>query len=177
MRKLFASVLLLGLAFAAVVASAQNRPSAAEERLISALLSVNFENIYADDGAADGTVTDAGMVKARYGDNAYAKVHQILDLGPRAIPLLLEHLDDLRLSKTLFNGRPVPLGHIALDVLIHVAGDNSRIYIADCADDGLGACYEPDYYFRPDAKRDEMRRVKQKWLRLYRSGAIAFQAP
>jgi hypothetical protein len=64
-----------------------------------------------------------------------------------------------------------------LDVLIHVAGDNSRIYIADCADDGLGACYEPDYYFRPDAKRDEMRRVKQKWLRLYRSGAIAFQAP
>jgi hypothetical protein len=65
MSKLFTNLTLLGLAFAAVVASAQNRPSAAEERLISALLTVNFENIYADDGAADGTVTDAGMVKAR----------------------------------------------------------------------------------------------------------------
>jgi hypothetical protein len=177
MRKLFTGVTLLGLAFAAVIASAQNRPGTAEERLISALLPVNFENIYADDGMADGTVTDAGTVTARYGDKAYAKVRQIIALGPRAIPLLIEHVDDARPSKTLFNGRPVPMGHIALDILIHVAGDNSRIYIADCADDGLGACLEPAYYFRPDAKRDEMRRVKHNWKRLYRSGAVSFYAP
>jgi len=71
----------------------------------------------------------------------------------------------------------VLLGYIALDVLSHIVGENPRIFDPDCADDGLGACFRPDDYFRPDASVVEMKRVKSKWRRLYRRGRVGYVKP
>ena len=144
--------------------------------MIRALAGVNFGKVYADDGAADGSVTDKETITVNEGPEVFAPVRSILDLKGRAIPLLIEHLDDQQPTHTKFNGKPVPLGHIALDILIYIA-PNSQIFIEDCRDDGLGACYEPDFYFRPDAKLSEMTKVKAHWLKLYRAGVLKFKIP
>lgn len=161
--------LAMGLSLARVLYATPSQID--HEKLICDLAAVNFGEVYDDDGAADGSVTDESRVASLADENAFAPVRSILDLKDQAIPLLIEHLDDLRPTLIKFNGKPVPLGHIALDILIHIAA-NDRVLIPDCADDGLGACYEAAYYFRPDAEPDQMRKVKIQWRRLYRKGVL-----
>lgn len=146
------------------------------EELISTLVKVPFGAVYYDDGAGDGSVTDKEWITSLAGEKAYDPIQSILALKQRAIPLLIEHLDDQQLTLATFDGKPVPLGHLALDILIHIAA-NGRVLIPDCADDGLGACYEPAFYFRPDANAEEMRNVKAHWRRLYRKGVLKFTNP
>lgn len=146
------------------------------EGLISALAKVQLGAVYYDDGAADGSVTDKEWITSLAGGRAFGSIEAILDLKERAIPLLIQHLDDQQPTLVTFNGKPVPLGHLALDILIHIAA-NDRVLIRDCADDGLGACYEPAFYFRPDANAEDMRNVKAHWRSLYRMGVLKFSNP
>jgi hypothetical protein len=147
---------------------------------IDALVSYpNFGRIYVEDGAADGSVTSSGSPPQA--------VKDILDLGPKAIPLLIAHLDDTRLTSATFEGgftwgKPirVPVGHVCLDVLMHIIGENRYIFDWECGDDGLGACVKEGYYFRPDefypVNKNEyiarlgVRVVKSNWQRAYRRG-------
>lgn len=170
-----AVVFAMSLSLAGTLCAA--RPKLSSEKLIRALADVNFGEVYYDDGAADGSVTDKQWITQLAGKAAFASVQSILDLKDRAIPLLIEHVDDQRPTRIMFNGNPVPLGHVAMDILTHIIGTNDCVFIADCADDGLGACIEPAYYFRPDAKSSEMRKVKMNWRRLYASGVLKFEPP
>lgn len=144
---------------------------------IDALVSAPSLVAYSGDGAADATVTE----------NPAPAVRAIVNLGAKAIPLLIAHLDDTRLTSATFrrNDVRVPVGHVCLDILTHII-KAPRILIADCADDGLGACIREGYYFRPDAfshngsrliLRPAVSRVKRNWQRAYRRGYIKYQYP
>ena len=146
--------------------------------MIYALAKVDFGNVYFEDGAADGTVTEERpFSKYNPEPKGFALVKAVVDLKATAIPLLIEHLDDARPTRTLFNGKPVPLGHIALDILTNIVGLNREVIDTDNTDDGLGAGIQIGFYFRPDASLAEMKRVKENWRRLYRRGKISFSYP
>jgi len=149
-----------------------------QEKLLSALIEVNFGVIYVDDGTGDGNVTYKGQILGS-GPNVKPddRVKAVVNLRSTAVPLLIEHLDDTRPKKNLFKGKPTPLGYVALDILTHIIEPTDTIFILDCADDGLGACFQPGYYFRPDASLSEMRSVKESWQRAYRSDTIVFDYP
>lgn len=148
------------------------------EQLLYALAMIDFGNVYVEDGAADGSVTEEWRLsKSGPEAAAFAQVKTLVDLKSAAIPLLIEHLNDTRPTRTLFRGKPVLLGHVALDVLTHIIGQNKEVFDLDCADDGLGACFHPGYYFRPDASLTEMNRVKETWRRLQCKGDIRFVNP
>jgi hypothetical protein len=151
------------------------------DHYIDALVSYpNFGRVYVEDGAADGSVTSPRSPSQ--------PVKDVLDLGPKAIPLLIEHLDDTRLTSALFEGgftwgKPirVPVGHVCLDILMHITRQNRHIFDWECGDDGLGACVREGYYFRPDEyypvgnsgeyiARVGVRFVKANWLKAYRRG-------
>jgi hypothetical protein len=170
---------LLACLTTASVALPQTTPSMATQvKLLHALALLNFGHVYADDGAADGTVTNSGtMIESGPNVKPDARVKAVVDLRSAAIPLLIEHLDDSQPTRTMFQGKPTPLGFIALDILTHIIKQSSEVFIPDCHDDGLGACFEPAYYFRPDASLVQMKRVKENWRRSYRRGAVAFEYP
>jgi hypothetical protein len=174
------SVSLLVCAFAVSFQAAQGSAPLRTEReqLLYALTKVDLGSVYFDDGASDGSVTQIGQ-RIESGPNLKpdARVKAVVDLRGSAIPLLIEHLDDARQTRILFKGKPVPLGHIALDILTSIIKPNSDVDIPDCGDDGLGACIDPHYYFRPDASLSEMKRVKGNWRRLYRRGTIVYVYP
>lgn len=162
-------------------------------RYIDALAAAPSLVVYSEDGAADATVTNVGANNSGVVENPIPEVRAIINLGARAIPLLIAHLNDTRLTSATFNGGftrgtpiRVPVGHVCLDILTHIIGNNPHIFIRGCADDGLGACLKGEYYFRPDeyypAGRDYIARegvhvAKVNWLRAYRKGLIKFQYP
>jgi len=78
--------------------AAQKHPkNSRAEQYIDALVSYpNFGRIYVEDGAADGSVTAPSSPPH--------PVKNLLDLGPKAIPLLIAHLDDTRLTSATFEG-------------------------------------------------------------------------
>lgn len=177
--RLLVTALLVCMIAASTLLSQGVVPSKVEqEKLLSALIEANFGVIYVDDGTADGSVTYKGQILGS-GPNVKPDdlVKAVVNLRSTAIPLLIEHLDDTRPTKTLFKAKPTPLGHVALDILTHIIEPTSTIFILDCADDGLGACFQPGYYFRPDASLSEMRNVKERWQRAYRSDTIVFDYP
>ena len=152
-------------------------------KCIDALTTAPSLVVYSADGAADATVTE----------NPPPQVKAIVNLGPKAIPLLIAHLNDTRPTAARFQyyiGRkeqdiPVPVGHVCLDILTYII-KAPKVLREDCADDGLGACVERGYYFPPDAyirkngkfiARAEVYRVKRNWQRAYRKGYIKYQYP
>jgi hypothetical protein len=181
-------LILLLLSASTSSASVQNHSKTSKSsQYIDALVSVpHFGRVYVEDGAADGSVTSP--------ESPPQAVKNILELGPRAIPLLIAHLDDTRLTSATFEGgftwgKPirVPVGHVCLDILIHIIGENRYIFDWDCGDDGLGACVKHGYYFRPDEyypvnnneyiARDGVLMVKANWLRAQRKGLLRFRRP
>jgi hypothetical protein len=160
-----------------LICSAAQSVEAKANRYIDSLMSAPSLVAYSDDGAADATVTEKPV----------PAVHAIINLGAKAIPLLIAHLDDARLTAATFgrNNIRVPVGHVCLDILTHII-KAPRILIADCADDGLGACIREGYYFQPDAFSHkgnksiaplEVSRVKRNWQRAYRRSYIKYQYP
>lgn len=172
---------LLTLLAAVCLARAQSAvvSKAEQEAQLIALASVDFGDVYSDDGAADGTITYKGELLKSVGANLKpdVRVKAVVDLREAAVPLLIAHLDDMRPTQTMFKGKPVPLGHMALDILTHVITPTSRVFVKDCGQDGLGACIHKGYYFRPDAPLDEMERTKEKWQQLYARGLAQFSYP
>jgi hypothetical protein len=63
-------------------------PSASAERYIDALVSATHLVVYSEDGAADATVVE----------NPVREVRNILRMGAKAIPLLIAHLEDTRIT-------------------------------------------------------------------------------
>lgn len=136
---------------------------------------------YSGDGAADATVLN---------DPVAEEVRSILALYEAAIPLMIAHLDDPRLTRVTFRRGDesevlVTVGHICLDILTGIV-DAPDVTVTDCADDGLGACVKEGFYFRPDAC-DQVENVfvakpivadaKANWQRAYREGHLKFVYP
>jgi hypothetical protein len=168
-------VLLIVTTFSAQAGSPKTS-STFPSRRIDTLVSAPHLVVYSDDGAADATVVN----------NPVAEVRSILQLGAKAIPLLIAHLGDTRLTAATFGrgqAQRVPVGYVCLDILSNIIW-SKRILVADCSDDGLGACVRDGYYFRPDAylrksgklvPQSQVFRVQAKWKRAYRNGYIKYK--
>ena len=193
--KLLTAALVVTLAFAASpsVADAQRSRKAGGGKYIDALVKAPKLVTYVEDGAADVSVIGYGEGADMKVRGPLPEVRAIVRLGPQAIPLLIAHLDDNRLTSARFLRReqggerdvPVPVGHVCLDLLTGIVYA-PEVLITPCSDDGLGACVEADYYFRPDAfvqrggghfPSPKVRSVKRSWQRAYREGRVRFRYP
>lgn len=144
--KVLAVLMLLGSSGAAAVA---NRLSskADYQKYIDPLLEVkDFGIEYTEDGAADATVLDSSRVTPE-------SVIAVLRLKAQGLPLLIDCLNDGRLTSISFGGNAttremkVPIGYVCLDILMGIT--KGPISYPNCADDGLGACVHYELYFRP----------------------------
>ena len=136
------------------------------------------EMLYVEDGAGDGTVL-------RSKDQTAELAATLTRCPQEAGPLLIERLDSRRktsfksqTSRTGSEGRAVSLGFVCLDVLLHIVVPMKPVFDEDCADDGLGACLNPPYYFRPDSQDAvAITKSKRSWQTLLRAGRLRFQSP
>jgi hypothetical protein len=162
------------------------------ESLIDALVAApTLYVMYVEDGAADASVLALYPDLDGKATNPIAKeVKDIVSLRDKAIPLLIEHLDDTRPTAATISGggyltdKPirVPVGHICLDILIHLAGTKAPIY--DKQDHhGFQGLVQDGFYFRPDdytmlgdqfVERAIVRITKANWERVYRAGKIKY---
>jgi hypothetical protein len=78
------------------------------------------------------------------------------------------------------------MGRLCLDLLLALTQSNPVVTVADCADDGLGACIHSGYYFRPDdydrtgpqvKPLPVVYKVKKAWSKLLNSGGVTFRYP
>ena len=196
MKHLIATAFTVLYVFLPSPVEAQRYAAASAERHIDALISAPILVTYVDDGAADSSVTNVDANSNRVGvvEAPIPSVRDIINLRQRAIPTLIAHLDDTRLTSAKLcsyfpGGRsecaPVPVGYVCLDILMSIVRAPTIIRI-ECGDDGFGACMEPGYYFRPDAyvhKGDrfvasrEVHHVKLNWQRSYRKRHLKYQYP
>jgi hypothetical protein len=69
------------------------------------LANTPFGTIYAEDGAGDGTVMQSGeLIDSGPLVKPVRAVKAVVDLRARAIPMLIDHLDDARPTKIVFAG-------------------------------------------------------------------------
>ena len=147
---------------------------------------------YVEDGAADGSVLAVYPDSEGYATNPIAReVKDIVALRDKAVPLLIECLDDTRpTSATTSSGgyltdKPVrvPVGHVCLDILINIVGVKNRSIYAEEEHGGFGSEIKDGYYFRPDdyrvtgdtfVERPIVRIVKANWQKAYRDGKIKY---
>lgn len=125
------------------------------QKYIDSLLQVkDFGIHYYDDGAADATVLFPSSSATPY-ERPRDPVVTLVRLGVKSFPLLIDCLNDGRVTNVEFSGntitRPmkVPVGYVCLDILMGTTRSRP-LSDPDCADDGLGACMNYGYYFRPD---------------------------
>ena len=196
MKHLIATAITVLCVFFPSSVEAQRYAAASPERHIEALTSAPILVTYVEDGAADSSVTnvDANSMRVGVVEEPIPSVRDMINLRERAIPTLIAHLDDARLTSAklcsyLPGGRsecaPVPVGYVCLDILMNIVR-GPTIIRRECGADGFGACMEPGYYFRPDAyvhKGDrlvasrEVHRVKLNWQRAYRKHHLKYQYP
>jgi hypothetical protein len=176
----------------AVTFAKTSNPS--NEKLIDALVAApNLYVKYVEDGAADNSVLAIYEDGSGNVTNQIAKeVKDIIALRDRAIPLLIEHLDDTRpTTATTSQGGyltdraiRVPVGHICLDILINIVGVNNKLIYNKEIGGGFGGGIKDGFYFRPDdyrvinddkfIERAIVRIVKANWQKAYRDGKIKF---
>ncbi len=120
------------------------------QKYIDPMLAVNdFGVSYTEDGAADATAFFPSDKKPR--ELVLALVH----LGQKSVPLLIDCLTDTRVTAIQFGGNTiskpmkVPLGYVCFGHLMGTT-KSTQVHAKDCADDGLGACVNESFYFRPD---------------------------
>jgi hypothetical protein len=163
-------------------------------RYIDAFLDVkDFGTYYFEDGAADATVLFHEGTHAPYGQLPPAEpIIALLRLRERAFPILIDCLDDTRITSIHFDGNnmvhpvSVPLGYVCLDVLMNFAA-GKPVSDPDCSDDGLGACMNNGFYFRPDdyygcSERECMLRpwvivVQRNWKNQFLARRLKFHNP
>jgi hypothetical protein len=175
---------------------AQRYAAPGAERRIDSLISAPILVTYVNDGAADSSVTNVDANSNRVGvvEEPIPSVRDIINLQQRAIPTLIAHLDDTRLTSTKLcsyfpGGRsecaPVPVGYVCLDILMSIVRA-PKIIRSECGDDGFGACIANGYYFRPDSytrkgesfiAHSEVHRVKSNWQRAYRKRRLKYEYP
>jgi hypothetical protein len=164
-----------------------NQPRA--DALIDELVSTpNFGVLYIADGAGDGTVLNGSPAPA---------VKKIVNLRDKAIPLLIRHLDDTRITSARYKGGThwanpvaVPVGYLCLDILSQIVSGNKTLFVQgqrDCDFDGMGACIQSKYYFDPNAysvsqsdhllPNKKVLTVKGNWESARRIGMLKFSFP
>lgn len=163
------------------------------ESMVDALVvAPNLYVEYVEDGAADGTVLAIYPNSDGYATNPIAKeVKDIVALRDKAIPLLIEHLDDTRptwatvSSRGYITDKPVrvPVGYICLDILLNIVGIKNKLIYAEEERGGFGSEIKDGYYFRPDdyriisdifEERPIVRIVKSNWQKAYQDGKIKY---
>jgi hypothetical protein len=186
----FVFFLLLGLGHAAQPA----RLSSSEDyrTYIDPLLRVtDFGIHYYDDGAADASVLFPSTESNPY-DRPREPVIALVRLRERSFPLLIDCLSDPRVTTARFDGSSitmpmkVPLGYVCLDILMEIV-DGKPASDPDCADDGLGACMNEGFYFRPDDYsrcwpdvcdlRPWVMVVQRKWREAFLRRRLRFRNP
>lgn len=162
------------------------------ESLIDALANAPELVTYGEDGAHDATVLALYIQNVDEVIPPKKEVRDIVALKDKAIPLLIECLDNTSPTSAIFIGgynrnKPytkVPVGHVCLDILIHIAKNLDAID-KDCprGEVELGACLKDGFYFRPDdysplgegfRERAIVRIVKANWLKAYRKGKVKY---
>ncbi|HMS41558.1 MAG TPA: hypothetical protein PKE69_15100 [Pyrinomonadaceae bacterium] len=149
---------------------------------------------YGEDGAMDASVLKLYNIDTDGTTNPPVKeVADIVALREKAIPLLIEHLDDNRQSSATFHGGylpdvvekvKVPVGHVCLDILLNIV-DSSFYYDKSCEiDTRLEGCIKDGLYFRPDdywilggdsfVERPIVRIVKANWQKAYKQGRLKY---
>jgi len=179
---------------AASVALAQPRKAErkkySEDLMTSLTKSRNLPGILGDDGVFVNTALQSD-------DNMPPEIRSILNLGPRAIPLLINHLDDTRLTRMVYccfttdsGSYPVTVGDVSQNILGAIVRHMRPLFDMKCEKeqaedaDGLTVCLEdkyglsmPAFYKRGKARipTRETRRAKQNWLKAFRSGRVKYQ--
>src|SRR3954467_5746381 len=110
MKRIFCIFVVVLTATGLTCAQPANSRVRSNEKLIGAL--VNLRGVFGDDGVFVDTALQTK-------DGRPPAVKHILDLGPRSIPLLVEHLDDMRLTRMTTNplAEPVTVGEACLNIL------------------------------------------------------------
>ena len=142
MKSMLSAVVLLSF-LCALGACATKTPGS----LISDLRSADYPITYINDGAGDESVLNT----LHYSDGQNTKCREtltrVVGLKEKAIPLLIDHLDDMSPTKARYQQDEklsVPFGFICLDMLIQVT--DSPATINDCKEDGMGGCVLEPYY-------------------------------
>ena len=119
-------------------------------------------------------------------------IKNILACQDKAIPVLIDNIDNKTESLICFRGgiektatMPVTVGFLAQDILLHINGWDEDITYPDCNDDGLGACFKNEFYFRPDnfflkdreQITDKVKQVQRNWLEAYNNNKFGFISP
>ena len=140
--------------------------------LIDPLLTSNLQTDYYEDGASDATVTcPLGATVCRPAAEVLALSRHL----KQTTPTLIACLSDTRTTNATFRSRRVPVGYVCLDILL-ARYVYEPVAEKDCADDGLGACIRPNFYFRPDdyscqqtvcIAKPNVLAVQHTWLRAF----------
>lgn len=151
---------------------------------------------YGEDGAMDSSVLGLYLVDDGTTTAPVKEVADIVALREKAIPLLIEHLDDNRPSSATFDGGyirdyeqrvKVPVGHVCLDILRNIV-DSSFYFDKNCEiETRLEGCIKDGFYFRPDdywilgendsnnfIERPIVRIVKANWQKAYTQGHLKY---
>lgn len=177
--------LFVGVLSAIAAAKSATLAKTAEyHRYIDPLVDVqDYRVSYFEDGAADASVLFPIDAKPPY---SYLQpvnaVAALVRLGNAGVPLLIDCLSDGRITNMRFLGNTitrdmnVPVGYVCLDILMNEVG-GKPVSDPECSNDGLGACMNHGFYFRPDdyylcSGRDCSLRpwvlvVQQTWRRAY----------
>jgi hypothetical protein len=193
-RRAVLAALVLGTALSLIVfpqgalaAAAPGNREVAEAFVDELVSTPDFGVVYIADGAGDGTVLN---------DKPVAAVRKIVNLRDAAIPLLIRHLDDTRITSAKYKGGAywdnpiaVPVGYICLDILSQIVADKKVLFAQgrrDCDFDGVGACIHSKYYFDPFGYSVHGERLlpgrrvliaKGNWEAAQRSGWLKFRFP
>lgn len=184
--------MLLLIAFVTVSSAQAKKPRRPvnNENLITALVtSKNLPGRFGDDGVFVNTLLED--------DPTPREVRRILKLGAKAIPLLIAHLDDTRLTRMRFccsgeaGEHNVTVGDAALDILKRIVVNSAPMFDPKCVKDraegnevGEASCLEEHYEFSPPSfsgrgrsrrPTREVRIAKQNWQKAYARKKIRYR--
>ena len=159
-------------------------------RYIDPLITVkDFGMHYYEDGAADASVLfPEGVNYPRPAEPVIALVR----LRGKVLSLLIDCLNDGRITSIRFDGNRrtssmnVPVGYVCLDILMNTTR-GKPVSDPECADDGLGACMNFGFYFRPDdyyecsdsacLSRPWISVVQRNWKKQFLANRLRFRNP
>ena len=186
-RLMFAAIVALSSAATAQSVTGHAVPGNTDAIIEELVSTPDFGTIYIADGAGDGTVLN---------DRPATAVKNIVKLQDAAIPVLIRHLDDMRLTSARYRGGvywndpvAVPVGYVCLDILSQIVRDNKVLFVQgrrDCDSDGVGACIQPAYYFdsfnyvrkgKSITPGRQVTIVKHNWEYARRRGLVRFRFP
>jgi hypothetical protein len=198
LKRLWTLALVGVLQLVAVSGFAQTRLASKTDyhKYIDPLVEVkDFGTHYVEDGAADASVLfPYDRSSTFHYDRPSDEVVSIVRLGAKGVPLLIDCLSDGRLTTMRFDGNNItkamsePVGYVCLDILMALTWGRP-ISDPQCEADGLGACMNSGFYFRPDdyyecyetSQKCEPRPwdavVQRNWRRQFVQNRLSYRNP